>query len=951
MQGLKQFTEAGLVQQLMQWREVVEGHLMAQASSYAGTKSTVEKMADDQMRLDQRLDGVEATASARIDDIVAKGIHTLQATIEEFSKQIANDRFAMQAIYDYNRQSLDLVVSQAAEKFKELDEFQNKAKGEMGQMVEGFNAEVERSRAADLILRGEIQELFRITKEKFDHFDGLLDQMTTWIGAQGRPGGGGGEAGAAGSAGPSGSSPGTDTVDPIQGTDPWQSFMRVARGAAALPGAAGSAVPPAAASGGPMPWPPAATRDQTVLPQEASRNQGGGGESRYRVENRNWGDNKKLDLLLTPEAYVTWRDRAMDHLAKERPDIRRLLAWAEKENKAITREDEARGAQKEGVFENIADVSYVLFGAIKHIIHDNLLCRARVCGDGNGLELWRKLHSEWEGAAPQVITAKAKRFQDPVKCTTVLQLWERLPYWEQLGAEITTGGYPLPDWLRANSLEKLVPDDMLKIIVGRPELSAYTPKMEWIRAQIEHAKSVERAREVDGRGAAGKGKKEDSMDVGNVNQEEEVPDMFLNNLQAEYIKRAAVGDWEGSEILANTIFQFSKGGKGKGKSQYGGKNGGKFGSKGGGYGGGGYGGGGYGGFGGKPSSGGKGFGKDGGKSGKGGKDSAKGGAFDGSCNHCGRYGHRKRDCRTLDAEMEQYRAGKGGMNNLDEGAQGEEGGKGDSQDDAGAEDCWWMGSAYNLIYEHVLTSNRYGPLEEDEVEQAAEELVEGIIVAGEAEKMEDEYRASCRRPPQRATQPLGTLTHPVGRAWAHGGVRRKKRTYRPLNFLKEDDRDRADDCLNILNQATTDLDKLMVEIEAIVDSGAVNSVTPNGLFHAEVKPSLMSKAGRRYRGPDGSPIPNLGQQDITFTTDDGQRCGLTMQVADVERPLIAVSHLSEGGNDVTLGKLGGKIVNLKTGKTTNIERKGNLYVLKMLLPAKHVKKKDTASVFPRPGRS
>ena len=48
-------------------------------------------------------------------------------------------------------------------------------------------------------------------------------------------------------------------------------------------------------------------------------------------------------------------------------------------------------------------------------------------------------------------------------------------------------------------------------------------------------------------------------------------------------------------------------------------------------------------------------------------------------------------------------------------------------------------------------------------------------------------------------------------------------------------------------------------------------------------------------------------------------------------------------------------MNLKTGKTTTIERKGNLYVLKMVLPAAHVKSKDNeailaTSVFPRPGR-
>ena len=48
-------------------------------------------------------------------------------------------------------------------------------------------------------------------------------------------------------------------------------------------------------------------------------------------------------------------------------------------------------------------------------------------------------------------------------------------------------------------------------------------------------------------------------------------------------------------------------------------------------------------------------------------------------------------------------------------------------------------------------------------------------------------------------------------------------------------------------------------------------------------------------------------------------------------------------------------MNLKTGKTNNIERKGNLYVLKMLVPATSVKKDKAtllaSSVFPRPGRS
>ena len=48
-------------------------------------------------------------------------------------------------------------------------------------------------------------------------------------------------------------------------------------------------------------------------------------------------------------------------------------------------------------------------------------------------------------------------------------------------------------------------------------------------------------------------------------------------------------------------------------------------------------------------------------------------------------------------------------------------------------------------------------------------------------------------------------------------------------------------------------------IEAVVDSGAEESVAPPDLFPSRVAPPLMSKEGRCYRAANGSPIPNLGQ--------------------------------------------------------------------------------------------
>ena len=89
-------------------------------------------------------------------------------------------------------------------------------------------------------------------------------------------------------------------------------------------------------------------------------------------------------------------------------------------------------------------------------------------------------------------------------------------------------------------------------------------------------------------------------------------------------------------------------------------------------------------------------------------------------------------------------------------------------------------------------------------------------------------------------------------------------------------------------------------IEGVFDTGAVNSVTPPGIFSAKVRPSPMSRAGKKYRGPDKSPIPNLGPLDAKFVTDEGIGAGLTFQVADIERPLIAGGHITAAGNRVTL---------------------------------------------------
>ena len=37
------------------------------------------------------------------------------------------------------------------------------------------------------------------------------------------------------------------------------------------------------------------------------------------------------------------------------------------------------------------------------------------------------------------------------------QMWEALPSWERLGSEVLMGGYVAQEWIRAQALDKLVP--------------------------------------------------------------------------------------------------------------------------------------------------------------------------------------------------------------------------------------------------------------------------------------------------------------------------------------------------------------------------------------------------------------------------------------------------------------------------------------------------------------
>ena len=89
--------------------------------------------------------------------------------------------------------------------------------------------------------------------------------------------------------------------------------------------------------------------------------------------------------------------------------------------------------------------------------------------------------------------------------------------------------------------------------------------------------------------------------------------------------------------------------------------------------------------------------------------------------------------------------------------------------------------------------------------------------------------------------------------------------------------------------------------------------------------------GMHYLSANGGRIPNQGEVKLNFITRERHRCNIDFQVADVKRPLLAVSTLTRAGNDVTFDADGGKIINRKTKRTMSFVKRDGIYVLEILV--------------------
>ena len=116
-----------------------------------------------------------------------------------------------------------------------------------------------------------------------------------------------------------------------------------------------------------------------------------------------------------------------------------------------------------------------------------------------------------------------------------------------------------------------------------------------------------------------------------------------------------------------------------------------------------------------------------------------------------------------------------------------------------------------------------------------------------------------------------------------------------------------------------------------MDSGACETVMPRSMCSMiPIVPSAQSLAKVEYEVASGKNIPNLGERHCEVYADGySEPLLMHFQVADVHRPLLSLSKAADMGFRSYLDNNGGWLEDVESGECLPIERKGDLYVMKL----------------------
>ena len=133
-----------------------------------------------------------------------------------------------------------------------------------------------------------------------------------------------------------------------------------------------------------------------------------------------------------------------------------------------------------------------------------------------------------------------------------------------------------------------------------------------------------------------------------------------------------------------------------------------------------------------------------------------------------------------------------------------------------------------------------------------------------------------------------------------------------------------------------------------MDSGAANNVMPRRTVRNpdNIRPSKGSIANVHYIAANNGRIPNEGEIDSKFNTNEGNQESMVFQIAEVNKALGSISYLVDNGYSVTFdqdlasGKDRSRMTHKAIGRQTRFRRERNVWVLDVIVEEKMDADKD-----------
>ena len=146
------------------------------------------------------------------------------------------------------------------------------------------------------------------------------------------------------------------------------------------------------------------------------------------------------------------------------------------------------------------------------------------------------------------------------------------------------------------------------------------------------------------------------------------------------------------------------------------------------------------------------------------------------------------------------------------------------------------------------------------------------------------------------------------------------------------------------------------QFDVALDSGAGDHVTAQkDAPNYDLEPSKGSRLGQKFVTASNSKLSNKGQVSLKLRSGDRERGKGTdiktvFQVADVKRPLWSVSKICDAGFTVRFSKDKAVVVDKKGKVCVTFDRRGGLYVARLMMKNPKFKKNEKKADFHRPGK-